>query len=157
RLEVGHYASTKVLILQSHFSMKWKLVAMTFSKCPKASPPCFYSFWVVLMYLLLFNIFNLLMFYPFFPFFSSIIHSFNILHTYSKISTAHRINPMILNVGLKSKSSTPNSGTWSWFLFSTLSSVSLVLLFNGISSKDKDKQKYCPSKTKVKETQKQKR
>ena len=109
--------------------MKWKLVAMTFSKCPKASPPCFYSFWVVLMYLLLFNIFNLLMFYPFFPFFSSIIHSFNILHTYSKISTAHRINPMILNVGLKSKSSTPNSGTWSWFLFSTLSSVSLVLLF----------------------------
>ena len=103
---------------------------MTFSKCPKASPPCFYSLWVVLMYLLLFNIFNLLlMFYPFFPFFSSIIHSFNILHTYSKISTAHRINPMILNVGLKSKSSTPNSGTWSWFPFSMLSCVSLLPLY----------------------------
>lgn len=102
---------------------------MTFSKYSKTSPPCFYSFWVALMQLFLFNIFYLLlMFYSLFPLFSSILHSFNILHTYSKIPTAHRVNPMILNVDLKTKSSTPNPGTWSWFPFSTLSCVSLVLL-----------------------------
>ena len=47
-----------------------------------------------------------------------------VLLIYSKIPTAHRINSMILNIGLN------HPGTWSWFPFSTLSCVyhSLVLL-----------------------------
>ena len=106
------YLSTLPLPNEMEF---WKLVTMTFTRCPKDFPFCFYSFLVLLTCL---NSFCFNLTFHFSPPISVV------LLIYSKIPTAHRINPMMLNIGLNHPGSSPS------FQFSTLSSVyhSLVLL-----------------------------